>query len=107
MSEQPFATCTRCGGQIVGKLATHLCDSSTERHQRHERREKLPPFTKDEWALIHEALDSHVYWELSDQHYRKDGEVVGLGSDDFEQQQKIKDAAMLMLKVHRAQRIAK
>ena len=31
---------------------------------------------------IIEALDSHVYWQLSDQHYRNDADVVEPGSDD-------------------------
>ena len=30
------------------------------------------------------ALDSHIYWELSDQHYRNDGAVAGPGSDEPE-----------------------
>lgn len=28
------------------------------------------------------ALDSHVYWQLSDQHYRNDAAVLDRGSDE-------------------------
>ncbi|MEX2661112.1 MAG: hypothetical protein WD227_04240 [Vicinamibacterales bacterium] len=28
------------------------------------------------------ALDSHVYWQLSDQRYRNDADVIDPGSDD-------------------------
>lgn len=31
---------------------------------------------------IIEALDSHVYWQLSDQHYRSNADVLVPGSDD-------------------------
>jgi hypothetical protein len=31
------------------------------------------------------ALDSHVYWQLSDQQYRHDADVMNPGSDDPEQ----------------------
>ena len=34
---------------------------------------------------IIEALDSHVYWQLSDQHYRSNADVLEPGSDDPEQ----------------------
>lgn len=30
------------------------------------------------------ALDSHVYWQLSDQHYRNDAAVLDRGSDEDE-----------------------
>jgi hypothetical protein len=33
---------------------------------------------------IIEALDSHVYWQLSDQHYRSNADVLEPGSDDPE-----------------------
>jgi hypothetical protein len=35
-----------------------------------------------ELALIVAALDSHIYWQLSDDHYRSDGAVADPGSDD-------------------------
>jgi hypothetical protein len=31
------------------------------------------------------ALDSHVYWQLSDRHYRHNGDVCEPGSDDPKQ----------------------
>jgi hypothetical protein len=38
-----------------------------------------------ELALICDALDSHIYWQLSDDHYRRDGHVREPGSDDADQ----------------------
>jgi hypothetical protein len=38
--------------------------------------------TEDEIALLRAALDSHAYWQLSDEHYRNDGCVNEPGSDD-------------------------
>lgn len=38
--------------------------------------------SRDDLDRIAAALDSHVYWELSDQTYRNDGSVVTPGSDD-------------------------
>lgn len=35
--------------------------------------------------LLVEALDSHVYWQLSDQHYRSNADVLEPGSDDPKQ----------------------
>ena len=32
--------------------------------------------------LIREAIDSHIYWQLSDIYYRNNGQVLGRGSDD-------------------------
>jgi hypothetical protein len=36
----------------------------------------------EERNLLLDALDSHRYWQLSDPTYRRDGYVVGKGSDD-------------------------
>ena len=33
---------------------------------------------------IIEALDSHVYWQLSEPHYRSNADVLEPGSDDSE-----------------------
>ncbi|MCC6808040.1 MAG: hypothetical protein IT381_11500 [Deltaproteobacteria bacterium] len=41
-------------------------------------------FTPDELNLLKEALDSHIYWQLSDEHYRHSGFVYDPGSDDAE-----------------------
>ena len=38
--------------------------------------------SREDLDRIIEALDSHVYWQLSDQHYRNDADVVEPGSDD-------------------------
>lgn len=38
--------------------------------------------TAEELTLLCEALDSHVYWQLSDGHYRNNGYVREPGSDD-------------------------
>lgn len=38
--------------------------------------------TREELNLLQEALDSHQYWQLADERYRRDGFVVGRGSDD-------------------------
>ena len=48
-----------------------------------------------ELALICEALDSHVYWQLSDSHYRNDGYVREPGSDDPEAADSIRAATTL------------
>ncbi|MCZ7589940.1 MAG: hypothetical protein M5U27_14000 [Gaiella sp.] len=40
--------------------------------------------TGEELTLLCEALDSHVYWQLSDRYYRNDGYVREPGSDDAE-----------------------
>ena len=37
---------------------------------------------REELRLVSDALDSHVYWQLSDEKYRSEGLVVGEGSDD-------------------------
>lgn len=41
-------------------------------------------FTPEELAMLREAIDSHIYWQLSDEHYRDDGAVEAPGSDDPE-----------------------
>jgi len=38
--------------------------------------------TEEELKLLDEALDSHIYWQLSDPEYRNDGEVRDPGSND-------------------------
>lgn len=42
------------------------------------------PLTDDDLARLREAIDSHVYWQLADEHYRSNGEVLEPGSDDPE-----------------------
>ncbi len=46
------------------------------------------------------ALDAHVYWELSDQHYRSNGDVLEPGSDDPEQAAEIDAYRDLADKLH-------
>lgn len=52
--------------------------------------------TPDELALVCEALDSHIYWQLSDEHYRNDGYVRSPGSDDPEKSADIAEAQALL-----------
>ena len=44
-----------------------------------------PPLSRKDLDLLVEALDSHVYWQLSDQHYRSNADIIQPGSDDPEQ----------------------
>lgn len=46
--------------------------------------------TPAEIALLAEALDSHAYWQLSDEEYRDSGFVYDPGSDDAEAAEEIK-----------------
>jgi hypothetical protein len=52
-------------------------------------------FTADEIELLIEALDSHIYWQLSDPHYRSSGFVYPPGSDNDETRQAIHAAEAL------------
>lgn len=52
--------------------------------------------TPQELALICEALDSHTYWQLSDEHYRRNGYVLDPGSDDSDNVEKIEEAGALL-----------
>lgn len=40
--------------------------------------------TAEEVALLREAIDSHIYWQLADPDFRDSGYVRELGSDDPE-----------------------
>lgn len=40
--------------------------------------------TDDQIAMLQDAIDSHVYWQLSDEQHRSDGAVIQPGSDDEE-----------------------
>jgi len=46
--------------------------------------------------LIREALDSHIYWQLSDEHYRSDGYVQSPGSDNPDNVEIIGEAEALL-----------
>lgn len=56
--------------------------------------------TRDELALVCEALDSHVYWQLSDPHYRSSGEVLPPGADEDDAAAELATAAALMERLH-------
>jgi len=60
--------------------------------------------TKDELELIVEALDSHTYWQLSEEMYRRDGYVMEPGSDDPEVAAEIKAAEELQTRLKREAR---
>lgn len=51
--------------------------------------------TADELALVVAALDSHVYWQLSDPNDRDSGFVHGDGNAEPEAAQEIRDATAL------------
>lgn len=51
--------------------------------------------TSDELALVVDALDSHVYWQLSDPDHRRSGSVSGEGSADPDAAREIRDATAL------------
>jgi len=52
-------------------------------------------FAPEDLKLICEALDSHCYWQLSDEHYRNDGHVCEPGSDDVKVAEEIAAASAL------------
>lgn len=58
--------------------------------------------TDDELALLIDALDSHRYWQLSDEQYRSDGFVFEPGSDDEDNADGIKACVALESKLHAA-----
>jgi hypothetical protein len=51
--------------------------------------------TEAEVALLREALDSHIYWQLSDEHYRDSGFVSDPGSDEADKAAEITAANAL------------
>lgn len=51
--------------------------------------------TTADLRIVVEALDSHAYWQLSDEHYRSDGFVEDPGSDDPGTAQTIADTNAL------------
>jgi hypothetical protein len=58
-------------------------------------KEHTVTLTSAELHLIKEALDSHRYWQLSDEHYRNSGYVADPGSDDEEKAEEIRDVNAL------------
>jgi hypothetical protein len=53
---------------------------------------KLSP---EDINLLVQALNSHVYWQLSDDQYRNNGDVMEPGSDDSEKADEIEGAQIL------------
>jgi hypothetical protein len=60
--------------------------------------------TAKELALLCDALDSHIYWQLSDRHYRNSGYVQEPGSDDAEAAAAIRAANVLEEKLRAIER---
>lgn len=60
--------------------------------------------TEEELTLLCEALDSHIYWQLSDSHYRNNGYVHEPGSDDAEAAGAIRAANTLEEKLRAIER---
>jgi hypothetical protein len=56
-------------------------------------------FTPDELGMVCAALDSHIYWELSDRQYRNSGYVDEPGSNDDETAAEIRAAELLMIRL--------
>lgn len=56
-------------------------------------------FTRDELGLVCDALDSHIYWELSDSACRSSGYVDGAGADDEETAATIASAEALQIRL--------
>jgi hypothetical protein len=42
----------------------------------------LISLTSDQVSMLREAIDSHIYWQLSEPIYRRNGDVADPGSDD-------------------------
>ncbi|GEJ59103.1 hypothetical protein [Anaeromyxobacter diazotrophicus] len=47
-------------------------------------------------GLLTSALDSHIYWELSDEYYRHSGYVFDPGSDDPKVRKEIRESERLL-----------
>jgi hypothetical protein len=60
--------------------------------------------TQAEAALLVTALDSHVYWQLSDPAYRSSGYVYDPGADDEEAAAEIAEAEALARRIEASAR---
>jgi len=58
-----------------------------------------PELSAEERTMLDEAIDSHVYWQLSDENYRNDGYVQEPGSDDEENAEAIEKFNALAAKL--------
>lgn len=45
--------------------------------------------TTEQLEMLRSAIDSHIYWQLSDPLYRRNGDVVEPGSDAAEDAEEI------------------
>jgi hypothetical protein len=62
--------------------------------------------TPAELDLLIAALDSHRYWQLSDEQYRNSGEIIEPGSDDPDDVELIKQTDALEKRLQEIERIA-
>jgi hypothetical protein len=62
-------------------------------------------FTHEELGLVCDALDSHIYWELSDSECRTSGYVDGAGADDEETAAMIATAEALQIRLSNVLRV--
>ena len=73
--------------RVLGSLVLELCDAMLEQLDgsaddvRGADRVRVS-LSRADAELVAEALDSHAYWQLSDDTYRRDGYVIPPGSDD-------------------------
>jgi hypothetical protein len=44
--------------------------------------DNLIPLSSKQVSMLREAIDSHIYWQLSEPVYRLNGDVADPGSDD-------------------------
>jgi hypothetical protein len=63
------------------------------------------PLDTDDLRLLIDALDSHVYWQLSDREYRRDGLVHPPGADDPKTAELIVRAQALADRLRREKKI--
>lgn len=56
----------------------------------------------DDVRQLIEALDSHIYWQLSDKDYRSNGDVLDPGSDTPEDAEQIATCRLLQDRLERA-----
>lgn len=61
--------------------------------------ERVVTLTLAEIHLLKEALDSHRYWQLSEECYRNDGYVSDPGSGDAANAEEIRDVNALEAKL--------
>lgn len=62
-------------------------------------------FTPEELGLVCDALDSHIYWELSDTGCRNSGYVDGPGAGDDETAAMISEAEALQIRLEEVLRV--